>query len=287
MRKGKILYLRPVAKNDKEMSFLDHLEELRWHLIRAVVAILLCSILGFVFVDVFYDDIIMSPLTSEFITYKTLCNLADETGIASLCLDQVNITDLKNFNFGSQFTWHIWTSLILGLIIAFPYVCWEMWRFISPALHHGEKKVATGAVFFISLLFFLGIGFGYFLILPLSVTFFANYSITDSIQNDFTFTSYISMFTTVVLWCGVIFELPMLIYFLARIGLVSSAFLKRYRKHAIVLILILSAIITPPDIASQVIVSLPLSLLYEIGIVIARRVEKKRLALDNKSVIKT
>lgn len=262
------------------MSFLDHLEELRWHLVRAVIAILIGAIIAFIIAHYVFDTIIFAPVAPDFITYKLLCQLGDFLSVSSLCMEGAPIDKFQNLQLGSQFTWHIWASIIMGLIIAFPYVVYEFWRFVMPALHDQEKKNATGAVFFISLLFFIGVCFAYFLLIPLTINFFATYHVSDKIENNFVFTSYISTFTTILLWTGVIFELPIFIYFLAKIGVVSSKFLKRYRRHALILILILSAIITPPDIASQILVSIPLALLYEIGIIIAKRVERRRDALE-------
>lgn len=264
------------SKNsEKEMSFLDHLEELRWHLIRSVIAILLVAIVAFIFISTIVDAVLMAPTRSDFITYGWLCQLSHIVSVPSLCLEELELKELKNIVVSGQFTWAIWISVISGLVVAFPYVVWEFWRFISPGLHMNERRNASGAVFFITLLFLSGVAFAYFLILPLTIHFFSSFSISDQITNEWLFTSYLSVSTSLILGCGIVFELPMFIYFLAKVRLVSSKFLRRYRKHALVIILIISAVITPPDVASQILVSLPLAVLYELGVAIARRVEKR------------
>lgn len=257
------------------MTFLDHLEELRWHLVRSVVAILVGGVIAFMFPHILFDVIVFGPTSSDFITYRLLCRLADAISLPALCLGKLPFSEFASIQMASQFTWHIWASLIAGFIVAFPYVAWEIWRFIKPALHEGEQKKITGIVIYISLLFLSGIAFGYFLLAPLTVNFLGNYDVMGKVVNQPVFTSYISTILMVVLGCGILFELPVFIYFLAKIGIVSPEFLKKYRRHAIIIILLLSAIITPPDIASQVLVAIPLGFLYEVSIMIARRVYKK------------
>ncbi len=260
---------------EKEMSFLEHLEELRWHLIRSVIAILIGATVAFIFPDILFDKIVFAPAEQDFVTYQWLCSLAQLLEIPSLCIGQLPFTDFVSLQMGSQFTWHIWGSLIAGFIIAFPYVAWEIWRFIKPALHASEQKKITGIVFYVSMLFLIGIAFGYFLLAPLTVSFLGNYDVMGKVSNSPVFTSYISTILMVVLGCGILFELPIFIYFLARLGVVSPQFLKKYRKHAIVIILLLAAIVTPPDIASQILVAIPLTLLYEVSIIIAKKVYKE------------
>lgn len=260
---------------EKEMSFLQHLEELRWHLVRALIAVMVGATLAFIFPEILFDKILFGPSHPDFITYTWLCRLGDTLGMKSLCISALPFENFLNIKMSAQFTWYIWGSLIAGFIIAFPYVIWEIWRFVKPALHTNEKKGATGLVFYISLLFLLGVSFGYFLLTPLTLNFLGNFSVMSKVESKFLFTDYISTVLNVTLGCGIVFELPVLIYFLAKIGLVSPKFLKRYRRHAIVIILILAAIITPPDVASQLLVALPLYILYEIGIVIAKRVYKE------------
>ncbi len=264
-----------MTKEKNEMSFLDHLEELRWHLIRSTVVIFTVGIVIFTFREIVYDQFLLAHLDADFPTYKWLCKGAEFLGFES---NYCNITYHKKGLISlaptSQLMNAIWTSLILGLIVTFPYVLWEMWRFISPGLHEKEQKKSKLFIFYASLLFFIGVLFSYYVIAPLSVSFFYSFKITDIIENTFDFKTHINLITNTILGVSLMFELPILIYFLTKMGLVSPAFLKKNRKMAFVLVLILSAIITPPDIASQVIVTLPIMILYEIGIIISKRVVK-------------
>jgi sec-independent protein translocase protein TatC len=261
-------------KND-EMSFLEHLEELRWHLIRALVAILVVAILAFVFKDIVFNDIILAPKTPEFITNRLLCDFGRIVNIMTLCINSKPF-EVISIKMAGQFSMHIMVSLIAGFVVSFPYVFFEFWRFIVPALYSNEKRHARGAVFYSSMLFLLGVVFGYFVIVPLSVNFLGSYSVSDQVTNQINLISYVSTIASVVLAAGIIFELPILVYFLSKVGLVTPNFLKKYRRHSLILILALSAIITPPDIFSQVLVALPLILLYEVGIGISRRILRKK-----------
>jgi sec-independent protein translocase protein TatC len=261
---------------EKEMSFLSHLEELRWHLVRSVVAILVFAIVVFSFPDILFHDIILGPSREDFVSYKLLCQVGQYFGLDSLCLKQAQLVQFTNPTMAGQLTYHIWASLIGGFIIAFPYVAWEIWRFVKPALYQKEKKNISGLVFFVTLLFFLGVSFAYFIIVPLTVNFLLTYDLMgDSVRNTPFLSSYFSTVLNLVLGTGIIFQMPIFIYFLAKIGLVSPKFLKRYRRHSIVVIMILAAIITPPDVVSQILVAIPLLILYEISIVIAKRVYKE------------
>ena len=268
-------FCSPMVK-EKEMSFLGHLEELRWHLVRSVIAIVVLAIVAFNFPHILFHDIILGPSRVDFISYRLLCDLGKWLGMPSLCLSQTDLVSFKNPQLAGQLTYHIWASLIAGFILSFPYVAWEVWRFIKPALYQKEKKNISGLVFFVSILFFLGVGFSYFLIVPLTVNFLLTYNVMgESVENTPFISSYFSTVLNLVLGTGVIFQLPVFIYFLAKIGIVSPKFLKRYRRHAIVVIMILAAIITPPDVVSQILVAIPLIILYEISIVIAKRVYKE------------
>lgn len=264
------------TESDSEMSFLDHLEALRWHLVRASAAIMVGAVLAFVFSDFLFDEIIFGPKKANFITYRAFCKLSQYLGLGdSLCMTDMPFKIVNN-EMGGQFSMHMWTSFVVGIIIAFPYIVYEVWRFVQPALYENERKHATGGIFYTSFLFLLGVSFGYFIIAPLSVNFLANYTVSDEIENYINISSYISTVTMVTLASGILFELPIFIFFLSKIGLVTPAFLKKYRKHALVLNLVASAIITPPDVVSQIIVALPISFLYEVGIVISARVEKQK-----------
>lgn len=272
------------ADSNNEMTFLDHLEALRWHLVRSILAIVVVSICAFIFKDIIFDKIILAPKTPGFFTNRMLCEFGQMVNVQALCINSSPF-EIININMAGQFSTHIMISLMAGLILAFPYLIFELWRFISPALYAKEKKHARGAVFFISLLFLLGVLFGYFVIIPLSVHFLGNYSVSAQITNQINLTSYISTISSITLATGVIFELPVLIFFLTRIGLVTPEFLKKYRRHALVVVLALSAIITPPDVFSQILVAFPLMFLYEVGIIISRRIlnkEKQRIEKELK-----
>ena len=257
-----------------EMSFLEHLEVLRWHLIRAFASIFIFSILAFINKDIIFDKIIMSPKMPNFWTNRMFAKLADLTGADSL---RINTSELKliSISMAGQFMTHIWTSIIAGVIIAAPYVIWEFWRFIKPALYDTERKHSMGAVFYMTFLFLTGVLFGYYLIVPLSVHFLGSYSISSEVANQINVLSYISTVSSITIASGVIFELPVFVYFLSKVGILSPQLMKKYRRHAYVLLLIISAIITPPDVFSQIMVCLPLVFLYEVGIIISKRVQKK------------
>lgn len=261
-------------EKEAEMGFLDHLEVLRWHLIRSFIAIIVLAIVAFVFHKFIFNQIILAPRTPEFYTNSILCKFGNYIDVKTLCINSKPFP-IQNLKMAGQFSTHIMVSIVLGFIVAFPYVFWEMWRFIKPALHNKEKKHARGAVFFSSLLFTLGVLFGYYVIVPLSVHFLGGYSVSEQVQNDINLGSYISTVTSVVLAAGIIFELPIIIYFLSKAGLVTPSFLKKYRRHSLVIILVLSAIITPPDIFSQILVALPLLILYEAGISISKKITAK------------
>ena len=261
--------------NEGEMSFLEHLEELRWHIIRSVLAIMILMIIAFVFKNLIFDSIILAPKNPDFLTNRLLCQLGQAFDIEALCINTkpVNLISIK---MAGQLTTHITVSLVAGLILAFPYVLWEFWMFFKPALHNNEQEHARGAVLITSLLFFIGVLFGYFALAPLSIHFLTSYQVSPDVVNQINIRSYIGTLTSICLATGLVFELPMITYFLTKVGLVTPEFLKKYRKHSIVVIVILAAIITPPDVFSQMLVSIPLLILYEVGIVISRRVIKNK-----------
>ena len=258
------------SKN-KEMSFLDHLEELRWHIIRGVLAILVFAIVAFIFHRFIFDEVILYPKNSDFPTNRFMAFFADLLNSPSLKINDKPF-NIININMAGQFSTHIMVSLIAGVILAFPYLFWEIWRFVSPALYDNEKRYTRGAIFFTSLLFFLGILFGYYLIVPLSVHFLGSYEVSSQVVNQINLMSYINTVTSVTLASGIVFELPMVVFFLSKIGVATPQSLRKYRRHSIVAVVALAAIITPPDVFSQVLVSLPLILLYEVSIGISARV---------------
>jgi sec-independent protein translocase protein TatC len=264
-----------VEKEKGEMTFLEHLEELRWHIIRSVVAIIVFSIAAFILKDFLFDTVLLGPSKEDFWTNRILGILGEKLNMNFLIYQKALV--LQNTAVAGQFISHIKISLITGLMLGFPYMFFEFWRFIKPALYPNERQHASGAVFFITLLFLLGITFGYYLITPFSISFLYNYQVSEVVKNIPTLASYVSLVTSIVMVSGILFELPVLIFFLSQIGLVTPSFLKRYRKHAFVVILLVAGIITPtPDMFTQLMVSLPMVLLYEVGILLSRSVEKKR-----------
>lgn len=269
-----------MAKNVNEMSFLDHLEDLRWHLIRAFLGILIAGTLAFIFKD-FVVGIIMAPKSMDFPTYRTLCKISKFIGLdTSFCAGELPF-EIEVRKVAGQFSAHIWTSIYAGLVVGFPYVLYQFWSFISPGLNPNERKNSRGFIITSSVLFFVGVAFGYYVITPLSLNFLANYTFTNEISNAWDLQSYIALVRSTSLASGFVFELPIVIYFLTKIGLVTPQILKKYRKFALVIVLILAAVITPPDIASQVIVAIPILILYQVSIYISAivvRRDKKRNA---------
>lgn len=261
-------------KNPDEMSFLDHLEELRWHLIRSTLAVVIVACVAFVMKDLVFG-IIFGPKSMDFPTYRFFCNIANFFGIDSdFCSDELPFT-IQSRLMAGQFSAHIWTSIWAGVIIGFPYILWEIWRFISPGLYEKERKYSRGFIFTASLLFFIGVLFGYYVVAPLSINFLGTYQVSDLVNNEIDLASYIGTVRAAVIACGIMFELPIIIFFLTKVGLVTPEILKKYRKIALVIVLILSAIITPPDITSQIVVAIPVLILYQISIYISKMVIKR------------
>ena len=269
-------------RKETEMSFLDHLEVMRWHLLRSFAAVIILALVAFVFKEIVFDTIILAPKEPGFPTNRWLCQLGEILGLKRICINQ-DPFGLQTVKMAEQFSMHIIVSLVAGIVVAFPYIFWEFWRFIVPALYEKEKHTASGAVFYTSLLFIMGVAFGYYIIAPLSVNFLGNYKVSESVISAPTLRSYVQTITSVVLAAGIVFQLPILVYFLSKVGLVTPDFLKKYRRHSIILIIALSAIITPPDIFSQVLVALPLMILYEVGIAISRRIMRQQEEADAKS----
>lgn len=263
------------GETEKEMSFLEHLEELRWHVIRSLAAVIVFMIAAFAMAPWVFENIIFAPARVDFPTFKWLCKLGDLVGSEGLCIKEIPFK-VQSRNMTGQFTMHLMSSFILGFVVAFPYVVWEVWRFIKPGLQIKERKYSRGAVASVSVLFFFGVMFGYYIIAPWMVYFLANYSISDMIINEFDITSYVSTVVMLVLGSGLLFQLPVVIYFLTKIGIVTPEFLRKYRKHSIIIILIVAAIVTPPDPLSQMLITIPLYLLFEISILISASVAKRK-----------
>lgn len=259
----------------KELTFLEHLEELRWHLFRAVVVVLVLTVVAFVSKKIVFGMIILGPSKTDFITFQWLCQLAEATQIPSLCITELPFT-IQSRTLTGQFTMHLMSSFVVGFVVAFPYIFWEIWRFISPALYDTEKSIAKGTTFFVSILFFIGISFGYFVITPLSIQFLGSYTVDDSIINEFDLSSYVNTVIMLVLACGIMFQLPVFAYFFSRLGILHPAIMKQYRKHALIVILFISAVITPPDVLSQILVTIPVYGLYELSIRISAYVARQK-----------
>lgn len=259
------------------MSFLQHLEELRWHIIKSVIAILVMAVVAFLCKNIIFDNILIAPKSPDFVTNRFFAWFAEKMHNPSLRINDKPF-ELISIAMSGQFSTHIWISIISGLILAFPYVVYQFWSFLSPALYEKERRYAKYAVFAISILFFIGVLFGYYVIVPLSIHFLGSYQISESVKNTINLTSYFSTISSVTLASGLVFELPVVIFFLSKIGIVTPQFLKTYRKHAIIVILIVAAIITPPDIFSQILVTIPLLVLYEVSIVISKAIYKKKEA---------
>ena len=268
-----------------EMTFIDHLEVLRWHIVRSAIALVAAAIVIFVKIDWIFDNVIYAPAREDFVTYHGLCNLGHKLHLGqALCMPPVKIPLLINSVAGT-FTSAIDICFMGGLIVAFPYLFWELWRFIRPALSAKELKYAKGSIFFVSLCFFTGGAFGYFLLAPFTFNFLASFKLGNMGVSTYlpSLEDYIDTLLNIILGCGIAFELPILAYVLAKIGLINPTFLRSYRKYAYVIILVVAAVITPsPDWTSQTIVAVPLILLYEISIWITARVVKEKAIEDKK-----
>lgn len=260
-----------------EMSFLGHLEALRWHLARSVAVVMALAVTLFFFKEFLFDTVLLAPKNPNFITYRALCFLAHKLHLSDdLCVTQINFI-LISTDISAQFTTHMWAAFIGGVVVGFPYVVFELWRFIKPALHENEQRYAKGIVFYTSFLFLVGVLFGYYVITPMSVNFLGTYQVSEEVKNNITLDSFISIVTTMTVITGVVFELPIVVYFLSKIGILTPKFMRTYRKHAIVIILILAAIITPTsDATTLTLVFIPLYLLYEVSIFVSAYVLKQK-----------
>jgi sec-independent protein translocase protein TatC len=253
-----------------EMSFLDHLEELRWLLVRSTTAVIIMACVTYFISDYLFDVIIFGPTRPSFFTYTFFCDLSHRLGFAeSICITEMPFI-IQNTEMEGQVNIFVWMCVLAGFILSFPYILWEVWKFIGPALYEKEKKNAKFFIFTSSLLFFLGVLFGYFVVIPMSVNFVATFTVSDVVKNQFTLDSYIGMVKTSILASGLFFELPIIIYFLTKLGLVTPEFLRKYWKYAVVIILIVAAIVTPPDVVSQTIVAIPMLIIYEVSILISK-----------------
>ncbi|MCZ4242788.1 twin-arginine translocase subunit TatC [Pedobacter punctiformis] len=263
---------------EAEMSFFDHLDVLRKHLIRAVIAVTVFTGIAFYFNEELLDKVIFGPKKPDFWTYRMMCKLVElfpRLG-QDMCIKKIN-GEIINTEMAGQFNLQLNVCVMAGIVAGFPYLLWEIWRFIKPALHENERKSASGFVFFASVLFMIGILFGYFVVCPLSVNFLTGYTVSTEIKNTFTVDSYLSSVATLTLGTGIIFELPVIIFILSKLGLMTPKLMRSSRRYAAVIILIISAIVTPtPDIMTMLIVATPLFLLYELSIFVSAFIERKK-----------
>ena len=261
------------------MSFLEHLEELRWHVIRSIYAVIICAFVCFLFPEVIFNVILMGPYDlGNFPTYNFLCNAGTYIGLETgFCGESFPNYDVINRTGYGQFMSHFSSSIYLGIILSFPYIIFQIWRFIAPGLLSNEKIKSGILISSSSSLFGIGVLFGYYVILPLSLNFLLNYSLSESISNQLDLSNIISTSLTIPLATGIAFQLPIVIYFLSKAGIVDSKSLIKYRRYTILIVLIIAALATPPDIFSQILLSIPILILYQIGIFISRIIEKRRL----------
>lgn len=262
-----------------EMSFLGHLEALRWHLFRSVIVVMVAALVLFFFKEFLFDGVLLAPKSPNFLTYKALCSIGHRFNLGDdLCVTVIPFSLIAT-DISAQFTTHMWVAFIGGVVISFPYVVWEIWRFIKPALSTKERTYARGIVFYTSFLFLTGILFGYYVITPMTINFLGNYQVSEQVKNTITLDSFISTVSTMTLISGIVFELPIVVYFLSKIGLLTPKFMRTYRRHAVVLILIIAAVITPTsDATTLIMVAMPLYVLYEISILVSTYVLKSKNA---------
>jgi sec-independent protein translocase protein TatC len=265
------------GKSNGEMSFWGHIDALRGHLFRSSLVVIVISVVLFCYPEFLFDKIIFGPLKSDFITYRAFCKLGHMLHMGDdMCFGHYTFK-LQSLGLSDQFTSQMWIAFIGGLIVGSPYVLWEVWKFIKPALKEKEKKASTVFIIFSTVLFIIGVSFSYFVIAPLMINFLGNYQVSTMVENNFTMDSYIDTVTTLTLSAGLIFELPIIVYFLTKFGLMTPQFMRKYRKHAIVVILIVAGVITPsPDVTSQLLVAFPLYFLYEASIFVSYFVVKRK-----------
>ena len=279
----KFLAKRGGDNPEAAMNFIDHIEALRWHIIRSLIAIILCAIFIFINIDFVFDNIILGPANINFISYKWFCALGHLIHVHALCMTTIGL-EFQNTELAGQFMMAFSVSFMLGFVLAFPYVFWELWRFVRPALKINELKYAKGIVFWSSLLFFLGVAFAYFLVAPFTINFFSNYKLSPQFHNIITIGNYYSTMSSLILGLGVVFELPIVVYFLTRVGILTPKFMREKRRYAIVIIMVLAAVITPPDWFSIWLVAIPLVLLYEASIIVSAKILKEKKAREEETL---
>jgi sec-independent protein translocase protein TatC len=263
-------------EKDKKLSFWGHLAVLRGHLVRMALVLAVLAIVMFCCKDFVFNKVLLPPKSSDFITNRLFCSISQKFNIEGICGQEQNL-QIINVNMAGQFTTHIYISIMMALIAGAPYLIWEIWRFVKPALKKNEEKYAGKTLFSASLLFYIGVLFSYFLITPITINFLGTYQVSGEVVNMINLNSYISTIMNLMFAVGLVFELPIIVYFLSKIGIITPAIMKKYRKIMIVIIFFLAAVITPPDVFSQIMVAIPLLLLYEAGIIVSGMVTKKKL----------
>jgi len=262
---------RKSEESREEMTFWDHLTELRKRFVRIILAWLVMTVIAFINSRFIFDQILLAPKDTSFITYKWLCRLGAVLHVDGLCMPPMSLT-LINLNLSGQFMTDMTVSMFAGLILASPFIIYQLWQFIMPALYDTERRYARQSVFIMSLLFITGVLFSYYFMVPWTLNFLGTYQVSTSVANQISLSSYISTVTSTILSVGVVFELPVVVYVLSKLGIITPQFLRKNRKYSFVIILILAAIITPPDVFSQMMVTIPLYSLYEISILVSKRV---------------
>jgi sec-independent protein translocase protein TatC len=269
------LFKSKSGRDRAEMSFVDHLEVLRGHLFRSMIAIVAGGIIVAIYNDFFVKKVLMGPTHAEFPTYSWMCKAGRYLNLGdALCMEDM-VVKMQSTSVSGQFSMWFTVVIIGGVIISFPYIFYEFWRFIKPALTEKELGRTRGVIFWVSLMFFMGVAFGYFVIAPYTVNFFANFQLDENIENRWTITSYIDTLIPLILGTGLAFQLPLVMLFLSKIGIVTPDYLRKGRKYAIIIIVVVAGVITPPDVISQIIVSIPLLLLYEVSIFLSAKVAKE------------
>lgn len=257
----------------KDMSFVDHLEDLRWTLFRSIVSIGVFAIIAFLNKKFVFETILFGPTRPDFFTYKFLCEIGEKIHFDFICIDEINYS-VVNLELAGQFMTHVTTSIGIGFVFAFPYLIFEIWKFVKPGLHEFELKASRSVLFSSGILFFIGVLFGYFVLIPFGINFLSTYNVSSTIQNTFSLSNYIGFISMFVLMSGIMFELPVAVFLLAKIGIVDDTLMIEHRKHAVIVIFIIAAIITPADVGTMIVVAIPLWILYEISIGVAAMVTK-------------
>ncbi len=270
-----------MSEEVREMSFWDHLEELRWTLFRSIIALVVFAIVGFIFMPYLFDNFVMAPRDSDFFLYKHLCKVSSlfPALLPDFCSQSFHV-DVINTKLASQFFTHMSMSFYLALLLAFPYLIYEIWRFIGPALYDHEKKSVRWVLVFGGVMFFVGCAVGYCLVFPMTLRFLYQYQLSGTITNWISLDSYMDNFIMLIMIMGIVFELPLVCWLLSQLGILKRSFFNNYRRHAVVILLVLAAIITPSsDPFTLSVVFFPLYFLFELSSMLVKKDNPQDLAL--------